>query len=174
MPVMVHLFGGRFRCGSNRSDVFGPDFLLSENMVLVLPNFRVGLMGYLKLEDPTLDVPGNAALKDQNLALRWVQKNIIHFGGDPNNITLVGHSSGAIALHYHLLSPCSEGLFHKAIVLSGSAFWTWMDTEHFSLEKLTKAYGIHAKSERVILEHFQKLSSKDFIETQEKYYRVSI
>lgn len=171
---MVYLFGGRFRSGSSRSDLFGPDYLLSENMVLVVPNCRVGLLGFLSLEDPTLDVPGNASLKDQNLALRWVQKNIIYFGGDPNNVTLVGHSSGGSAVHYHLLSPCSEGLFHKAIVMSGSAFLTWIDTEQFSLEKLAKAYKINAESERAILEHFQSLSAKEFIETQENYFNVSI
>lgn len=74
-------------------------------------------MGFLNLKDSSLDVPGNAGLKDQVLALKWVQKNIKQFGGDPNNVTIVGHSSGSTTSHYHLFSKSSKGLFHKLIIL---------------------------------------------------------
>lgn len=171
---MVYLFGGRFRSGSSKSDLFGPDYLLTEDIVLVTPNCRVGLLGFLSLEDTSLDVPGNAALKDQNLALRWVQKNIEEFGGDPNNVTLVGHSSGATAVHYHLLSPLSKGLFHKAIMMSGNAFWTWLEREKFSIKLLSDVFNIRAETEEEILQQLQSLPAEDFIRGQEEYCAVYI
>jgi carboxylesterase 2 len=54
-------------------------------------------------------VPGNNGLKDQVMAMRWVQKNIAHFGGDPDNVTIFGESAGAASVHYRMLSPMSEG-----------------------------------------------------------------
>ncbi|KAE8739458.1 Carboxyl/Cholinesterase 51, partial [Frankliniella occidentalis] len=71
------------------------------------------------------EVPGNAGLKDQAAALRWVRDNIRQFGGDPGSVTLVGHSAGGAAVHYHTLSPASRGLFHRAVHLSGSALNAW-------------------------------------------------
>jgi len=66
-------------------------------------------------------MPGNFGLKDQNLALRWVQRNIRSFGGDPQQVTIFGQSAGGVAAHMHLLSPRSQGLFHRVISMSGTA-----------------------------------------------------
>lgn len=66
--------------------------------------------GFLSLEDETLEVPGNAGLKDQVMALRWVQQNIHNFGGDPNNVTIFGESAGAASVHYLTLSPLTKGI----------------------------------------------------------------
>lgn len=65
--------------------------------------------------------PGNFGLKDQVLALKWVKRNIKAFGGDPNSITLLGASAGAVSVHMHMLSPMSEGLFNRGILMSGLA-----------------------------------------------------
>lgn len=67
------------------------------------------------MEDSSLDVPGNAALKDMVLALQWVQRNIKNFLGDPTNITIFGESAGGTAVHYLVLSPLAKGKFHCAI-----------------------------------------------------------
>lgn len=75
----------------------------------------------MSIVDPSLKVPGNAAMKDQAMAMRWVRENIRHFGGDDQNITIFGESVGGISVHWHMISDFSKGLFDKAIVQSGSA-----------------------------------------------------
>lgn len=72
--------------------MYSGDYLLQKDIVYVNFNYRVGPIGFLSLQDPELHVPGNAGLKDQVFALKWVQKNIANFGGDPSNVTLMGTS----------------------------------------------------------------------------------
>ncbi|CAH0586800.1 unnamed protein product [Chrysodeixis includens] len=117
LPVMFFIFGGGFKFGSGNVDLYGPDFIVSKEVVLVTINYRLDTLGFLNLG--TKEVPGNAALKDQVLALKWVKKNIRLFGGDPNKVTIFGESSGATSVGYHLVSPMSKGLFKRAILQSG-------------------------------------------------------
>lgn len=173
-PVVFYIHGGRFQHGSNSTDLYGPHFLLLQDIVLVVPNYRLGIMGFLSLEDPALDIPGNAGLKDQNLALQWVHKNIEQFNGDPNNVTIFGHSAGSMCTHYHVLSPCSRGLFQKAILLSGSVFWTWAERTEFSLKNYADILNMKSENEADILEVMKTLPAETLIEAQDKYLSVSI
>lgn len=66
------------------------------------------VIGFLSLDND--DIPGNFGLKDQQLALKWVKQHIIHFGGDPNSVTIFGLSAGSASVQYHMLSPSSKGL----------------------------------------------------------------
>lgn len=91
---------------------------MTEDIVLVTFNYRLGALGFLNLG--TKEVPGNAGFKDQVLALRWIKSYIRYFGGDSENITVMGYSAGALSVSLHLVSPMSRGLFHKAIIMSGS------------------------------------------------------
>ena len=75
------------------------------HLMILMMNYC--FIGFLCLD--TEDVPGNAGLKDQVMALRWVQKNIAQFGGDPGNVTIFGESAGGSSVHYHILSPMSKG-----------------------------------------------------------------
>jgi cholinesterase len=118
-PVLVYLHGGGFNGGSSRTEMIGPDYLLMANVVLVTLNYRLGALGFLSLKKRNLDVPGNAALKDQLMALKFVKNNIVNFGGDPNNITLFGHSAGGSSVSWHCVSERSKGLFQRAIIMSG-------------------------------------------------------
>jgi cholinesterase len=95
--------------------------LVEKNVTIVTLNYRLGVYGFLSLNDSSLNVPGNAGLKDQRLALKWVQQNIANFGGDPNQVTLFGLSAGGGSTHYHMLSENSRGLFHKAIAMGSNA-----------------------------------------------------
>lgn len=135
-PVIVFIHGGGFLSGTPMD--YGPEYLMDRDIVFVTINYRLGALGFLALE--TKDIPGNAALKDQSLALRWIQKNIRFFGGDPNRVTVAGISSGSHAITTHMVSPMSKGLFHNAIVTSGSAsFKQTIKTNNFDLAEQVAA-----------------------------------
>ncbi|XP_077284724.1 juvenile hormone esterase-like [Arctopsyche grandis] len=123
LPVMVWFHGGAFSAGSGDSDMYGPDYIIEEDVVLVTVNYRLEVLGFLCLH--TKEVPGNAGMKDQVAALRWVRDNISNFGGDPGNVTIFGESAGATSVTYHMVSPMSKGLFHKAIAQSGCFINNW-------------------------------------------------
>nr|AHJ81334.1 carboxylesterase [Locusta migratoria] len=121
--VMVWIHGGGFVQGEGGRTQFGPDFLVERGVILVTLNYRLGVLGFLSMESEA--APGNYGLKDQNLALRWVRRNIRAFGGDPDDVTVFGESAGAASVHYHLLSKSSWGLFSRAIASSASALSPW-------------------------------------------------
>ncbi|XP_047488696.1 uncharacterized protein LOC125039021 [Penaeus chinensis] len=121
LPVMVWLPQGGFI--NDVTPMFQPEFLLARDVVLVVLQHRLGVLGFLSTEDSEL--PGNLGLKDQALALRWVQDNIRDLGGDPDKVTIFGQNAGGAAVHYHMLSPMSSGLFQRAIMQSGAALCPW-------------------------------------------------
>lgn len=99
--------------------IYGPKYLVRHDVILITFNYRVGPYGFLCLDTP--EVPGNQGMKDQVLALRWIQKNIAYFGGDVNKITVMGERAGGASIEAHLLSK-DEKLFNQAIIQSGSTF----------------------------------------------------
>lgn len=123
LPVMVYIHGGGYLSGSGDSNFLGPQYFLQHDVLLVTFNYRLEVLGFLCLDTP--EVPGNAGLKDQLAALRWVKDNIRNFGGDSDNITLFGESAGGASVIYHLQNPRTEGLFHKAIAQSGVTLTDW-------------------------------------------------
>ncbi|KAG5899146.1 hypothetical protein JTB14_027339 [Gonioctena quinquepunctata] len=150
-PVMVYIHGGGFIAESSNSQVFGFENLIVEDIVFVSMNYRLGVLGFLSSDDESLGVPGNMGLKDQTLALQWVQKNIQNFNGDPNNVTIFGNSAGSTSVHFHILSKRSKGLFHKAILQSGTVFnpWSWGCK---MIMEFVKHLGKVVKSEKEALE----------------------
>lgn len=117
---MVWIHGGGFISDSGRDDFYGPDFFIEEDVILVTMNYRLGALGFMTLG--TKEHSGNNGLKDQALALQWVQDNIHNFGGDNRKVTIFGESAGGISVHLHTLSPVSSKLFNRAIIQSGSSF----------------------------------------------------
>ncbi|CAK1583914.1 unnamed protein product [Parnassius mnemosyne] len=117
LPVLVHVHDGDFQkgWGSYRA----PSSLLQQNLIIVTFNYRLGALGFLCLG--SVDAPGNAGLKDQVAALYWVQRNIKKFGGNPTDVTIYGTGSGAVAVELLMVSGSTVGLFHRAILESGSA-----------------------------------------------------
>ncbi|XP_013141550.1 PREDICTED: esterase B1-like [Papilio polytes] len=163
LPVMVWIHGGGFSIGSGTDEMYGPHFLIRHDVILVTFNYRLGILGFLCLD--TEDVPGNAGMKDQVAALRWVQKNIINFGGDPNNVTIFGESAGGASVLYHLLSPMSKGLFKRAIPQSGLAIAHWATSfmiKERSLQ-LARELGCNSKDEKEVYEFLKAQPFEVFV-----------
>lgn len=164
LPVIFAIHGGAYQRGS--AEYFGPDFLLNENVVLVTFNYRLGALGFLSLANA--EHPGNNGLKDQLLALRWVNRNIRNFGGDPSKITLYGQSSGASSAHLHLLSTQPKGLFQRVILSSGSALVPFAYNAKGSNEDVVKqlvaSEGASAQSDTELADFLNKIDAKVLVE----------
>jgi len=121
-PVMVWFHGGALFLGE--SDGYDPSRLVEQGVVVVTVNYRLGALGFLAHPQLTAESSyggsGDYGIMDQQAALRWVQRNIRWFGGDPSNVTIFGQSAGALSVHTHLASPESAGLFDRAIIQSGA------------------------------------------------------
>ncbi|KOB73434.1 Antennal esterase CXE10, partial [Operophtera brumata] len=163
IPVMFYIHGGAFICGSGNDDFYGPEFLVKKGIILVTINYRVGALGYLSLG--TEDIPGNAGMKDQVAALKWVKKNIKNFGGDPDNITIFGESAGAASVSYHLVSPMSKGLFKRAIAMSGCLTNTWaqsFEARERAL-KLAKQLGFNSEDDKELYQFLKNLPKEKLV-----------
>ncbi|XP_029176814.1 esterase FE4-like [Nylanderia fulva] len=125
--VMVWIHGGGFFMGDGTSFYYGPDYIMRKDVVLVTLNYRLGVLGFLNFDEEM--APGNQGLKDVVMALRWVQNNILQFGGDSDNVTIFGQNAGGVMVHYLTISPLAKGLFHKAICQSGVMTVPWAFTE---------------------------------------------
>lgn len=125
-PVMVWIHGGGWTTGSGAAPIYDGTALARQGVVVVTINYRLGPLGYfahplLSKESPQ-GVSGNYGHLDQIAALRWVQRNIAAFGGDPACVTIFGESAGAGSVCRLLVSPLAEGLFQRAIAESGSGY----------------------------------------------------
>ncbi|GBP72734.1 Esterase FE4 [Eumeta japonica] len=122
LSVVVYIHGGAFQIGMGH--MFVHDSLLNSGKIIVVNfNYRLGPHGFLCLG--TEDAPGNAGMKDQVAALRWVKRNIAAFGGNPDDVTVAGYSAGATSVELLLASPSTRGLFNKMILESGSGVAVW-------------------------------------------------
>lgn len=136
------------------------------DIVIVIFNYRIGPLGFLSLKDKNLNVPGNAGIRDQQLALEFVRDNIEKFGGDPNNVTLAGHSSGAYCVGLHCLLESSKGLFHRAIMLGGSPCFTVVENLDWAHKLAVKlGFDEKIKDDKEILKF---LEGVDVLEMAEK------
>jgi len=121
-PVMVWIYGGGFTEGSATDDS-PANFAAAHDTIAVSFNYRLGPLGFLALpalaRESADHATGDEGLQDQQAALRWVQKNIASFGGDPHDVTIFGESAGGISVCAQLLSPAAGGLFQKGITESG-------------------------------------------------------
>ncbi|GMR43063.1 hypothetical protein PMAYCL1PPCAC_13258 [Pristionchus mayeri] len=138
-PVMVFIHGGAFELGDAISygDIGICENIVSRGVLFVTIQYRVGYMGFMTTGDSVC--PGNNGLWDQTLALRWVNENIEAFGGNKNNITLLGQSAGSASVDMLHLSPHSTNLFHKVIPMAGSAYCRWASNQNMPQQCKNKA-----------------------------------
>ncbi|KOB74303.1 Juvenile hormone esterase-related protein [Operophtera brumata] len=111
LPILVFIHGGAFQSGAGLTDILGPEYMLTKKVILITFNYRLNIFGFFSLK--TIEIPGNQGLRDMVTLLRWVQRNARAFGGDPNNVTLMGQSGGATSAHILSLSQVTKGLFKR-------------------------------------------------------------
>jgi para-nitrobenzyl esterase len=126
IPVLVWIYGGGFGAGATSEATYSGENLAKKGVVLVSIAYRVGILGFmahpeLSAESPN-KVSGNYGLLDMIAGLKWIQKNIAAFGGDPKKVTIFGESAGGIAVSMLCASPLAKGLFQGAISQSGGSF----------------------------------------------------
>ncbi|KAH0819041.1 hypothetical protein GEV33_003750 [Tenebrio molitor] len=171
LPVMVYFHGGGFIIGDSTHQSYGPEFLVSKDVVVVTLNYRLGVFGFLSTQDSV--AVGNNGLKDQLYALQWVYQNINLFGGDRDKITIFGQSAGAASVGYHLISKKSRGLYRAAIMESSTAI------SPFGYQRNARYYGFklgsyvnstitEANSSEELLEVLLKASASDIDDAAEK------
>ncbi|KAK5638330.1 hypothetical protein RI129_012625 [Pyrocoelia pectoralis] len=172
-PVMFYIHGGGWMCGNANSELYGPEMLLEEDVVLVVTNYRLGALGFMSTGD--LVVPGNNGLKDQNLALKWVKNNIRHFGGNPDRITIFGQSAGGASSHFHTLSPLSRDLISGAIIQSGTAFAPWAITLNplDNAKKLANYLNCPTSSSEAIVECLKTVNAYEIVEQDTRFTEYS-
>lgn len=122
LPVVVYIFGGGWTNGANTQTVSNASGLAATGCVIgVSINYRLGVFGALSLSQygGKLSEATNLCLQDMITALKWVRTNISQFGGDPNNVTITGHSAGAFSALALLAAPSADGLFHRIAAFSG-------------------------------------------------------
>jgi para-nitrobenzyl esterase len=122
-PVLVYFYGGGFIGGDGSEPRYDGASLAQRGIVTVTVNYRLDVFGFLALQALAAESPehatGNYGLLDQNAALRWVQRNIAAFGGDPSQVTIGGESAGSMSVSVQMASPLSKGLMQRAIGESG-------------------------------------------------------
>ncbi|CAH1647167.1 unnamed protein product [Spodoptera littoralis] len=162
MPVMFWI--GSFGFTGIMDQIFDATLINNENVVFVRCGFRLGPFGFLSINDFT--APGNCGLKDIVMALKWVQRNISVFGGDPDNVTIFGSSSGGAMVHLMMLSPMATGLFHRAIIQSASALNNWSLTKNPSLAviELANELNIQKSTKVEIIEELRTLPALDIMQ----------
>ena len=119
IPVYVFIHGGGLVNGSS-NQASGDKIVRLTNAIVVTMNYRLGVFGFLGLPNLSKAGQGNYGFLDQQAALRWVQRNVGAFGGDPAMVTLGGESAGAFSVCAHLTAASSQGLFSRAMMQSGS------------------------------------------------------
>jgi para-nitrobenzyl esterase len=154
LPVVVFIHGGGFTVGSSGMALYGGANVAARGAVYVNFNYRLGILGYMAHPELTAEsahhASGNYGFLDQVAALRWVQRNIARFGGDPSRVTIAGQSAGGASVVALLASPLARGLFQRAFIQSGAAISnpapTLAESEQTGIE-VQKAVGAKSLAE---------------------------
>ena len=143
LPVALWIHGGGYREGWGSEPEFDGKEWARRGVVLVSINYRLGVFGFLTHPDLAAENPdgisGNYGILDQVESLKWIQKNIAQFGGDPGNVMIFGQSAGGGSVRCLCESPLTEGLFHKAVIMSAGGLDTGVPRVTQTLEEAQKA-----------------------------------
>lgn len=172
MPVMVWLHGGGFSAGSSIEQLCydGAAMAKEGDVVVVTVNHRLNLLGYLDLSPfgEKYKNSGNAGNADLVAALKWVKENIAAFGGDPDNVTIFGQSGGGMKVTSLMQTPAADGLFHKAIVMSGVLAKGFMGVSEGGGRPLVEAMLKELKLSEAEVEKLETLPYDQLVAAYEK------
>jgi para-nitrobenzyl esterase len=168
--VLVWIYGGGFASGGTNVPIYDGEATAKKGIVFVSINYRVGIFGFFAHPELTKEsgynASGNYGLLDQIAALKWVQKNITAFGGDPNNVTIAGQSAGSMSVNCLVASPLAKGLFNKAIAESGANLVTGTfgsrTLQQAEQDGVKTASSLHANT----IEDLRKMSAEDLMKVQ--------
>ncbi|KAL5286236.1 hypothetical protein ACFFRR_007718 [Megaselia abdita] len=170
LPVLVIITGEEMTFDWYQNRPTGLD-LAAEGVIVVTIQYRMNIFGWLGVNSNK--IPGNFALHDQQLAMTWVQQNIHKFGGNPEQVTLLGHgTTGSLCALFHLLSPQTEQLFSKLIYMSGGNVAT--NTSRLKNSKISEKVieKLGCQFERnLVIDCLQSKSSHDLLKAFESIYR---
>ena len=175
-PVMVFIHGGAYGWGGTADPLYDGTNLISkfDDIILITVNYRIGLMGFLDLSplqgSESYRESGNLGLLDQITALQWIQKNAAAFGGDPENVTLVGESAGAGSVLLLSIMPAARGLFRRVIAESGSPALTFSREEDlFLTEKLMDLTGARSMDDLLALSEEELMELNESLNDYNNY-----
>lgn len=168
VPVLFYIHGGAFMFGG--SFFYGPSNIMNaQNVILVTINYRLGILGFLSTEDEVL--PGNFGLKDQVAALKWVNRNIKSFNGDPNKVTISGFSAGGSSVQLFYMSELTTGLFQNGISFSGVALNPWVMCENAQAKayKVASLVNCPTKNHKLMVECLKKKPADELVKQAAKF-----
>ncbi|MEA1673126.1 carboxylesterase/lipase family protein [Nitrospirillum sp. BR 11163] len=168
-PVVVWLYGGAFALGGSRGPLYrGDRIVMDGDVIFVSLNYRVGVFGFSDFSawaTPGRPLDSNVGLRDQVAALAWVKRNIAAFGGDPGNVTLAGHSAGAMSVLCLMCAPAAAGLFHRAFVMSAAAQCAYGRQRHAGLARdLLVSLGVDATDKAAVGQALSDLPADRLVE----------
>ena len=168
LPVMVWIHGGGYQFGSARTEVInGARLARRGNMIVVTIQYRLGILGWMDLTHLGGDAyrtSGNNGVLDQIAALRWINRNISAFGGDPENVTIFGESAGAVSVGTLLNTKLARGLFARGIIQSGHPFiLTTKEESAFVTRSIMEEGGLETVAD------LKALSAEEILDLQTSY-----
>ncbi len=167
LPVLVYFFGGGFVAGDGSEPRYDGESMAKKGMVVVTVNYRLNIFGFFAHPELSAESPykasGNYGLLDQQFALKWVQKNISAFGGDPKRVTIAGESAGSIAVSVLMASPLSKNLIAGAIGESGGSINPTLAPVSLAEAEKTGA-DFAKKAGYTSLAELRKLSTRELFE----------
>ncbi len=164
-PVLVYIHGGGFTSGGSSCEVYDGAYMAKHDVIYVSINYRVGVLGYLAHPDLTKEAgtSGNYGILDMIQALKWVKENIEQFGGDSDDVTIMGQSAGSASVHELIASPLAKGLFTKAVAESFNPY-------SFPLKTLSQAE--HNVYENRTIEELRAMSAEDLLNEENNFQPI--
>jgi carboxylesterase type B len=167
-PVFYWIHGGAFEQGLGDCALYNGSTFAEQGVITVVPNYRLGSLGFLASKS----MSGNYGLKDQNMALQWVQKNIESFGGDPKKVTVGGQSAGAMSTASHMVSKEGRGLFQQALIESNPLALPYHTRQ--SMGKNARAFAEYLGCEDDDVACMRTKSPSEIVEAQDKSVKLDV